>query len=495
MSQIRLFFQKTPVSFQTVTNGTLRERVSELVQAQPFGSARSLERELEASGHEVTKRHVARVLNDVFAVEAITELDGVVDHKGQPLNPLLIEPFLSDIRRKGTALLIAQLVKVGNATLVLANDLRGSRVWAHLADEDHIDQALSLLREATGAPIVVVPHGTLRTLVTNPEPAAGVAVVDYLHAPLPYRGNTNAPSASHDHPHLDQLEAESIRIIREAVAAAKRPGMLFSMGKDSMVMWTLAVKAFWPEPPPFPLAVIDTRWKFREMYEFRSYMENLPETDVSVHINPEAIERDMNPFDFGSATHTDITKTQALKQVLDHHQFDFVFGGARRDEERSRAKERVFSIRNAKHGWDPKSQRPELWNLYNTALPKGQSMRVFPLSNWTELDVWRYIEREHIPVVPLYFSRTRPFVERDGALIMVDDERFRLEPGEKVRFEQLRFRTLGCYPLTGGVRSTAQSVSDIISELEESRVSERSSRVIDFDPGASMEQKKKEGYF
>jgi sulfate adenylyltransferase subunit 2 len=214
-----------------------------------------------------------------------------------------------------------------------------------------------------------------------------------------------------------------------------------------------------------------------------------------VHINPEAIAQDVNPFDFGSARHTEITKTHALKQVLNDNQFDFVFGGARRDEERSRAKERVFSVRNERHGWDPKTQRPELWNTYNTVLPKGHSMRVFPLSNWTELDIWRYIERENIPVVPLYFAKVRPFVEREGSLIMVDDERFPLEEGEKIHFESIRFRTLGCYPLTGGVRSEAKTIGDIISELEESRVSERSSRVIDFDPGASMEQKKKEGYF
>ena len=300
---------------------------------------------------------------------------------------------------------------------------------------------------------------------------------------------------SSDHTHLDTLESESIRIIREAVAVSENPAMLFSMGKDSMVMLTLARKAFWPDPVPFPLVMIDTRWKFQDMYRFRHWIETRPDLDVMVHVNPDAIRDDINPFDHGSAHHTDVTKTQALKQILDEHRFDYVFGGARRDEEKSRAKERVFSVRSANHGWDPKNQRPELWNLYNTRLADGQSMRVFPLSNWTELDVWRYVERENIPVVPLYFSKTRPFVERNGSLIMVDDDRFRLEPDEKIHFEPIRFRTLGCYPLTGGVRSNATTVADIISELEQSRVSERSSRVIDFDPGASMEQKKKEGYF
>ena len=455
----------------------------------------ALERELNDSGHEVTRRHLVRVLNEVFGGEAITELVDVCDHQGRRTNPLLEDSFLAHVKREGTTLLITQLVGVGHAHMLLGNDRRGSRVWA-IVDHNHdLHTALERLRDEVGGPLTVLPHGALREMLAGASLPEQVSIADYMFPPLPYMPGNNSSGAGSSHPHLDQLEAESVRILREAVAAAKKPGMLFSMGKDSMVMWTLALKAFWPEPPPFPLAVIDTRWKFREMYEFRSYMENLPETNVFVHINPEAIEKDVNPFDSGSATHTDITKTHALKQVLDNHQFDFVFGGARRDEERSRAKERVFSIRNAKHGWDPKSQRPELWNLYNTTLPKGQSMRVFPLSNWTELDVWRYIERENIPVVPLYFSQTRPFVERDGSLIMVDDERFRLETGEKVHFEPLRFRTLGCYPLTGGVRSTAHSVADIISELEESRVSERSSRVIDFDPGASMEQKKKEGYF
>lgn len=478
-----------------MTNETLTSAVVSAILRSPSGSVESLAHELIDAGRDVTRRHLARVLNEVFGGEAITELSDVVDHQGRPINSLLEAPFLAHIKRDGSTLLIAQLVPLEKALVLVGNDRRGSRSWAIVEESEGLTGALARLHKNIAGPLTVLPHGSLREKLQGADLPDGVEVADYLHAPLTFAPRPNSASATTDHPHLDQLEAESIRILREAVAAAKKPGMLFSMGKDSMVMWTLAVKAFWPEPPPFPLAVIDTRWKFREMYEFRSYMENLPETNVFVHINPEAIEKDINPFDSGSATHTDITKTHALKQVLDTHQFDFVFGGARRDEERSRAKERVFSIRNSKHGWDPKSQRPELWNLYNTTLPKGQSMRVFPLSNWTELDVWRYIERENIPVVPLYFSKTRPFVERDGSLIMVDDERFRLEPGEKVHFEPLRFRTLGCYPLTGGARSTAHSVADIISELEDSRVSERSSRVIDFDPGASMEQKKKEGYF
>jgi len=271
--------------------------------------------------------------------------------------------------------------------------------------------------------------------------------------------------------------------------------MLFSMGKDSMAMLTLARKAFSPGHLPFPLVIIDTRWKFQDMYRFREHLQADPQLSTIVYVNPEAIDRDVNPFSFGSATHTDITKTQALKKVLDEHRFDYVFGGARRDEEKSRAKERVFSVRNANHGWDPKNQRPELWNLYNTTLVSGQTMRVFPLSNWTELDIWRYLEREEVDLVPLYFSALRPFVMRNNALIMVDDERFPLDEGEEIFIDNIRFRTLGCYPLTGGVLSRATTIASIITELESSATSERSSRVIDFDQGASMEQKKKDGYF
>jgi len=450
---------------------------------------------LDSEVSDTSRRHIVRLLNEIVGSEALTDIAQARDHEGNSPNSLLLEPLIAHKRRTGAHLLISEVVEIDGKSILLANDRRGTRWWAPL-DKSDPRSALGALRKLVGGEIIVVPHGPLRVALSGAPSLEGVMVADFLFPPLPYAPPEGAvSSAITSHNHLRQLEAESIRIIREAVAAAKNPGMLFSMGKDSMVMWALAAKAFFPEPPPFPLAVIDTQWKFRDMYRFRHYMENRDDTNVRVHINPDAIRDNVNPFDYGSARHTEITKTYALKQVLDAHQFDFVFGGARRDEERSRAKERVFSVRNPKHGWDPKSQRPELWNLYNTTLPKSHSMRVFPLSNWTELDIWRYIERENIPVVPLYFSKVRPFVERDGALIMVDDERFRLEEGERVHFEPIRFRTLGCYPLTGGVRSEATTVAGIISELEESRVSERSSRVIDFDPGSSMEQKKKEGYF
>ena len=295
--------------------------------------------------------------------------------------------------------------------------------------------------------------------------------------------------------HLDRLEAESIFIMRETVAESARPVMLYSMGKDSAVMLHLARKAFFPAPLPFPLLHVDTTWKFRDMYAERERIAAMPGVELLVHRNPQAVDQGINPFDHGPL-HTDMWKTEGLRQALDAHGFDAAFGGARRDEEKSRAKERVFSFRDKNHRWDPKRQRPELWSLYNVRKNKGESMRVFPLSNWTELDVWQYILREGIEVVPLYFAAERPTVERDGLILMVDDERMRLEDGEEVVSRMVRFRTLGCYPLSGGVESDAQSVEDIIAEMLASSVSERQGRAIDRDGGsASMEKKKQEGYF
>ncbi|MBN8728618.1 MAG: sulfate adenylyltransferase subunit CysD [Xanthomonadales bacterium] len=295
--------------------------------------------------------------------------------------------------------------------------------------------------------------------------------------------------------HLDQLEAESIDILREAVAEAERPVMLYSIGKDSSVLLHLARKAFHPSRPPFPLLHVDTTWKFRAMYEFRAYVTEESGMELIVHLNPEAERLSINPFEHGSSLHTDMWKTQGLKQALDLHGFDLAFGGARRDEEKSRAKERVFSFRSAQHRWDPKNQRPELWRLYNARHRPGEEIRVFPLSNWTELDVWQYIAREGIAVVPLYFAAERPVVSRGGQLIMVDDDRFPLQEGEVPELRRVRFRTLGCYPLTGAIESDAESVAAIIREMQQARSSERSGRLIDHDASASMERKKAEGYF
>jgi sulfate adenylyltransferase subunit 2 len=295
--------------------------------------------------------------------------------------------------------------------------------------------------------------------------------------------------------HLQRLEAEAIHILREVAAEADKPVMLYSVGKDSAVMLHLAVKAFWPSRPPFPLLHVDTTWKFRAMYEMRERMARELGFDLIVHRNPDALEKGINPFDHGSALHTDIWKTEGLKQALDLHGFDAAFGGARRDEEKSRAKERIFSFRSAQHRWDPKNQRPELWRLYNTRKNPGESIRVFPISNWTELDIWQYIHLENIPIVPLYFSDVRPVVERDGTLIMVDDDRMPLRAGETPMMKSVRFRTLGCYPLTGAVESTAATLPDIIQEMLLTTTSERQGRMIDHDQAASMEKKKQEGYF
>ncbi|MEA1675109.1 sulfate adenylyltransferase subunit CysD [Nitrospirillum sp. BR 11163] len=295
--------------------------------------------------------------------------------------------------------------------------------------------------------------------------------------------------------HLQRLEAESIHILREVVAETQNPVMLYSIGKDSAVMLHLAMKAFYPAKPPFPLLHVDTTWKFREMIAFRDQRAADLGLDLLVHTNPEGLARGIGPFTHGSAIHTQVMKTEALKQALDRYGFDAAFGGARRDEEKSRAKERIFSFRNEQHRWDPKNQRPELWQLYNARKNKGESIRVFPLSNWTELDIWEYIYLENIPIVPLYFAAERPVVERDGALIMVDDDRLPMKPGETPQMRRVRFRTLGCYPLTGAIDSDADNLPAIIREMLLARTSERQGRVIDRDGGASMEQKKQEGYF
>ena len=295
--------------------------------------------------------------------------------------------------------------------------------------------------------------------------------------------------------HLKQLEAESIHIIREVAAEFERPVMLYSVGKDSAVMLQLALKAFFPGKLPFKLLHVDTTWKFREMIEFRDKLMRDLGLDLIVHINEEGVRRGVNPFTYGSKRHTEIMKTDALKQALSKYQFDAAFGGARRDEEKSRAKERVYSFRDQNHRWDPKNQRPELWNLYNGKIDKGESIRVFPLSNWTELDVWQYIYLENIPIPTLYFAKERPVVNKDGMLIMVDDDRMPLGPDDKVEMKKVRFRTLGCYPLTGGVESTATTLPEIIQEMLLTTTSERQGRLIDHDQAGSMEQKKREGYF
>ncbi|HLJ38642.1 MAG TPA: sulfate adenylyltransferase subunit CysD [Steroidobacteraceae bacterium] len=328
--------------------------------------------------------------------------------------------------------------------------------------------------------------------MSRAEPTRGAPV------PAPPVGSTPPPRAlpaAASLTHLERLEAESIHIFREVIAECAKPVMLYSIGKDSAVMLHLALKAFHPAPPPFALLHVDTTWKFRAMYEFRDATAKRLGMQLIVHVNPQGLAQGISPITHGSQVHTDIMKTQALRQALDAHGFDAAFGGARRDEEKSRAKERIFSFRSAQHRWDPRQQRPELWSLYNARVRAGESMRVFPLSNWTELDVWQYISRESIAVVPLYFAAVRPVVERDGALIMVDDERLPLKDGERPMMKKVRFRTLGCYPLSGAIESNADTVEAVIAEMLATRASERQGRLIDHDANASMERKKLEGYF
>lgn len=368
---------------------------------------------------------------------------------------------------------------------------KGGLVWVGLA-QGHVPA-----QTAQGWRVQQFPGSVSSTQLALAVPtAAGLAVASdvSLRAVKP-KVHKELSMQTDTLTHLQRLEAESIHIMREVVAEADHPVMLYSIGKDSAVMLHLARKAFFPAPPPFPLLHIDTRWKFRDMYAFRARMAEETGMKLLVHINPEGIEKDINPFTHGSALHTDIMKTQGLKQALDKYGFDVAFGGARRDEEKSRAKERVFSFRSAQHRWDPKNQRPELWKLYNTRKHKDESIRVFPLSNWTELDIWQYIYLNNIPIVPLYYAAERPVVDRDGTLIMVDDHRMPLKPGEVPMMKKVRFRTLGCYPLSGAIESEADTLQDIIREMLLARQSERQGRMIDHDSTASMEKKKQEGYF
>lgn len=436
----------------------------------------------------LSRRTTLRALREL-APDVVSSLQEVTNENGVHLNRLVLPAFEDWVKKKRLKLRIIQLAM---PDILILSDLRGHLRFLKLKEisQNAVVSALSEITEC----LTLVPHGKAHSLLYQSRLNKNLDVVDSMHVPPEFKP-VERNKRSLQGTHLWELEQESIYIIREAVAAAENPAMFFSLGKDSMVMLRLAQKAFAPEKVPFKLVNIDTRWKFQEMNTFREWIKQLEDFETIHYVNPQAEAQDINPFDHGSATHTDITKTQALRKILDHHKFDFVFGGARRDEEKSRAKERVFSVRDENHGWDPKNQRPELWDFYNTTLVNGQSMRVFPLSNWTEKDIWDYLDYENVPLVPLYFSATRPYVVRNGSLIMVDDERFRLADEEEIQFGKIRFRSLGCYPLSGGVESHATSVSDIATELGLTRISERSARVIDFDRGASMEQKKKGGYF
>ncbi|MBB1077136.1 sulfate adenylyltransferase subunit CysD [Rhodoferax sp. 4810] len=458
---------------------------------------------LHSLGQADTKRTAERRLHELGLLPTALAAEDLRDEFGRPPIQLVVQSELAQARSKRQLVLFAQLQALPNGRECLhANDARGARYWLPLADAPQalqIAAALAQLQAHIGKALTVFAHGALVGLCRKPTPA-GSAFVHLSLLAYPSAVNINQPTPLTKPkigkaPHLERLEAESIHIIREAVAEADNPVMLYSLGKDSGVMLHLARKAFFPGKPPFALLHVDTRWKFQEMYQFRDHIAHASSMDLLVHINPEAIDKNINPFDHGSSLHTDITKTEGLKQALDKYKFDVIFGGARRDEEKSRAKERIFSFRTATHHWQPKNQRPELWNLYNTRKNAGESIRVFPLSNWTELDIWQYIHQESIPVVPLYFAKERPVVVRDGMIMLVDDDRCRLLPGEEIQARKVRFRTLGCYPLTGAVESDAETLEDIILELVNARSSERQGRKIDTDAAASMEKKKQEGYF
>lgn len=455
---------------------------------------------LSKLGQAETKRTAERRLHEMNMLPNELKATDVLDEQGRPPTLSVLENELDRARGRRDLVLFAQLHQLPNGVVCMhANDARGGRYWVPLAAPDHknIEVALRMLQSHLNKPLALVPHGELAAWCRKAAAIPDVTFCMLGYPPVLDLSNQTVSHAKADTAaiHLARLEAESLHILREAVAEAENPVMLYSMGKDSAVMLHLARKAFYPARPPFPLLHVDTRWKFREMYLFRDHMAQQSGMDLLVHINPQAIAKDINPFDHGSSLHTDITKTEGLKQALDHYRFDVAFGGARRDEEKSRAKERIFSFRTATHQWDAKRQRPEVWNLYNTRKNPGESIRVFPLSNWTELDIWQYIYQENIPVVPLYFAKERPVVVRDGMIVMVDDARMRLLPGEVIQRKRVRFRTLGCYPLTGAIESKAETVQEIILELLAANSSERQGRAIDADSAASMEKKKQQGYF
>ena len=518
----------------TTSSGTTGLESSELIeQMKTLGGVwdnKRVHQLMVDADEEQSLRSTERLLEGLSQIPRAVKVDELRDEDQRPLRRAVVDALQEEAKRKRHHSLVLQIAESEAGLVVCVNDGRLARHWVFLpsldggmdTQIDTLSAALDLLVQDKAALLwpqgsvlaqcrywvaregthdVLLPSGLSAKFALMayqaPKATAGAGVLSSRVA----RNDGAAASAAASNvvadslSHLDRLEAESIHIMREVVAQAENPVMLYSVGKDSSVMLHLARKAFYPSPPPFPLMHVDTRWKFQAMYDFRDYMAKESGMDLLVHINPEGVAKNINPFDHGSAMHTDVMKTQGLKQALDAHGFDVAFGGARRDEEKSRAKERIFSFRNPAHRWDPKNQRPELWNLYNGQKNPGESIRVFPLSNWTELDIWQYIYREQIPIVPLYFAAERPVVLKDGMWVMVDDDRLPISAEETVQIKRVRFRTLGCYPLTGAVESSADDLSSIVLELLNSRTSERQGRAIDSDSSASMEKKKQEGYF
>ena len=473
----------------------------------------SLSSLLETQGTTNNRKGTDRWLEQMGMLPLPIDIENLHDEASRALKRQVVEHLINTAKKHRHNILCLQTFTFEGHVGLYANDAKGSRRWLwnqKTWDLQSLQEALVALVAFNSKDTLFFPHGAITSLFREvwlstqqqpissslPAKTEGLLAMAAYPTKLSLSKSLRRPTHMvHGNSQLDRLEAESIHIMREVLAHSENPVMLYSVGKDSAVMLHLARKAFYPSPPPFSLLHVDTRWKFQEMYQFRDKMAAEAGMNLIVHTNPEAIERDINPLQHGSALHTDITKTQGLKQALDHYKFDVAFGGARRDEEKSRAKERIFSFRNSAHRWDPKNQRPELWNLYNGHKHPGESIRVFPISNWTELDIWQYIYRENIPIVPLYYAQKRPVIERNNMLMMVDDERLKLLPGEKVQIKNVRFRTLGCYPLTGAIESEASTLEEIILELLKARTSERQGRAIDSDSSASMEKKKQEGYF
>ncbi len=447
-----------------------------------------------------SKRTAERRLHSLKILPTELGVSNLIDEHGRPAIGLVTNWVVDRARSKRRLILFSQLAPLpGGRPCLHANDARGGRYWVPMTtspDAQAVQHALAQLQQHLGRDMTILASGQLVGLLRHMPAMPSIEFMPQAYPPVLQAPDDDGGSARRGiSPHLKRLESESIHILREAIAEAQNPVMMYSVGKDSGVMLHLARKAFYPSEPPFPLLHIDTRWKFQEMYLFRDYMAQRSGMRLITHINPEAIARNINPFEHGAARHTEITKTEGLKQALDRHKFDVVIGGARRDEEKSRAKERVFSFRTATHVWDPKNQRPELWNLYNARKNAGESIRVFPLSNWTELDIWQYIRQENIPIVPLYFARPRPVVVRPDMIMMVNDDRCQLMPGDEIQIRKIRFRTLGCYPLTGAIESEAETIDDILLELVNANTSERQGRKIDTDSPGSMEKKKQVGYF
>ena len=452
-----------------------------------------------------TKRSYERWVEKEGFLPHNLNLENYKDALGDRLNSLIQNYFIQEHERQRKLILFIQYFESKNHKFIFANDRRKGRLWVKVKSNkiEDIYEGIKYFSKLRKKNIILLPSQDLLSKFQDfqipvTKNKYQIEFPNYIFQATeidPTKTIFTKSFSLRQNSYLSDLEAESIHIIREVVSETKNPVMLYSVGKDSSVMLHLAQKAFYPSPPPFPLMHVDTRWKFKEMYLFRNWMAKKSNMKLITHINPEGVKSNINPFDHGSSVHTDIMKTQGLKQALDQYQFDAAFGGARRDEEKSRAKERIFSFRTATHQWDPKNQRPELWNLYNAKVNKSESIRVFPLSNWTELDIWQYIYQEQIPIVPLYFAKTRPIIQREGMIMMVDDDRLNLQPHEKIELKKIRFRTLGCYPLTGAIESEADSLESIVLELLQSKTSERQGRAIDADASNSMEKKKLEGYF